>query len=413
MPNSSSQLQRNIRLLYVATFLENSFYIDAIYVLFGTQHLHLSYLQSGSLVFIGWFASIVFDFAGGVLADRIGRKPAQLYGAALQFAGFVPYLFSTNYVVLAVGSLVYGVGMACGSNTMQALVYEQAREQGGPKAYQRFNALSQVWTFVGLASAALIGGVAYAIDPRLPYALMLVGFGGAFVVCARIRVPQVVEREVAAEEKQTAVVRTSLRTFRANPALLSFVAVSFFLGLSGDLLFSYYQPFYLTFHLGAAGFGLLYVMLRGVSGIGSYAMQHLPGRVSLPMIQLAIATIGISAVLMKVLPYPAVLLAPVVAAVGFGSNFPALRLFINAHASDKARAATLSFGTGIMNLGTGLGFVAIFWMADHWSVLTVLWVILATTGCTLIIRMLTLEGFWRKLVRGGIVSSKAVPLQRD
>jgi MFS family permease len=405
MLNAPAQLRQNIRLLYTATFLENSFYIDAIYVLFGTQYLHLSYLRAGSLLFAGWFASIVFDFAGGVLADRIGRKPTQLYGLALQFGGFVPYLFTTNYAVLLAGGLVYGVGMACTSNTIQALVYEQAAEQGGSKMYQRFNALSQVWVFAGLASAALVGGVAYVLDPRLPYLLLLIGFAGAFVACARINVPKTVERKITAEQKQTkGIVRTALHTFRDNRQLLFFVIVSFCFGVSGDLLFSYYQPFYVTFHLSAAGFGLLYLVLRSVSALGSYGMQHAPNRLSLPVIQLAsVASVGISAALMLVVGYPAVLLAPVVAAVGFGTIYPTLRLFINTHAANKARTATLSFGTGVMNLGVSIGFIGAFWAADRYSADAMLGTVLVVTAVTLVVRVVTLENFLHKFKRSGSV----------
>jgi MFS family permease len=396
-------------------FLENSMYIDAIYVLFGRQFLHLSYLQAGSLIFIGWYASIVFDFAGGVVADLIGRKRTQMYGLALQFAGFVPYVLTKNYGLLAVGSLAYGIGLACSSNTLQALVYEQAREESHATLYQRFNAVSQAWTFAGKASAALLGGLAYALDPRLPYGLMLVGLGGAFVACARIQVPKKAEDEVADDKSHTSIARTALHTFRGNRQLLYFAVIGLFFGVISELLFSYYQPFYLTFHVSPLGFGLLYLMFRGASGLGAYIMQHLPNKMGLPQIQLiSVAGVGVSALLMLVLRYPAVLFAPLAVGVCIGFGYPALRLFVNAHARDSARAATLSFATGAMNLGVGVGLSVTFWMADRYAVPTVLHIILAATAVTIVMRVGMLEGFWKKLIlRVGRLRVGAVPLQGD
>jgi len=415
MPKVSSGLTRNVRLLYIVTFLENSFYIDAIYVLFGRQYLHLDYFRAGSLVFIGWFASIAFDFLGGVIADTVGRKRAQLYGLALQIVGFLPFIVTKNYGVLALGSFVYGLGMALSSNTLQALVYEQAREQGDTKLYQRFNAMAQVYTFVGLSTAALIGGLAYALDPRLPYFLMMVGLAAAFVACMRITVSQRVEREVTEKEHHKTIVRTAWGTIRGHTQLLYFVLIGFLLGLAGDLLFSYYQPFYLNYGVAAATFGIMYAVFRIISCIGSYAMQHLPNKFSLPMVQLAsIASVGITVVLMLVLPFPAVVAAPVVVAVGFGFNYPALRLFINTHASDMARAATLSFGTGVMNLGVGVGFIGTFWMADHFSTHTILHVIVAVTAVAFLLRLATLEKVLRVILpASGHPQPSALPVQHD
>jgi predicted MFS family arabinose efflux permease len=228
-------------------------------------------------------------------------------------------------------------------------------------------------------------------------------------------VPQKVEDGEANRESQMAIMRTAFRTFRDNRQLLYFVIMGFFVGVNSELLFSYYQPFYLTFQVSALGFGFLYLMFRGVSGLGAYLMQHLPNRVSLPVIQLmSIVGIGVSALLMLVLPYPAVLFAPVVVGVCIGFSYPTLRLLVNAHARDSARAATLSFATAAMNLGVGLGLSIIFWMSDRFSVPTVLHSILALTVVTFMLSLGTIEGLWQKLTL--FVGGKrmgALPLQRE
>jgi predicted MFS family arabinose efflux permease len=382
MHQPSSNLKRNTRLLYRISFLQSLYFNDAIYVLFGVEYLHLNYFQAGSLFFIGWFVSIIFDFPGGVVADKLGRKHAQIAGLILQAVSFTPYVFTKSYPLLIVANVFWGIGIALSSNSLHALIYEQAKEEKSDTAYTKLNAMWQVVLFLAMAGASLVGGAIYTIDPRLPYGLLVVSLILATVATMRIQVPQQVERAVT-DEPRPRIVHDALKTFRAKPSLLSYVVVAFLAGIFGDMLFSYYQPYYINLGVSAFTLGCLFAALRLVSGVGAYLMRTLPNKLSAQTIQLtAILAIIVTAVLMLILKMPFVLIAPLIVAVGFGFTEPNMRLFINNHANNQSRAAALSFGTTAMNLGVGIGFTVAFYMADHFSAHVILTTVIIGSAAT-------------------------------
>lgn len=62
--------------MYAAYFFANSSFALPIYILFGTQYLGVGYLYAGLLAIVPWFVALFFDFLGGAVADRAGRKSA-------------------------------------------------------------------------------------------------------------------------------------------------------------------------------------------------------------------------------------------------------------------------------------------------------------------------------------------------
>jgi predicted MFS family arabinose efflux permease len=394
----TSRLRRNIRLLYTIKFLEASYFSDAIYVLFGVHYLHLTYFQAGSLFFIGWFVSIAFDFWGGIIADTIGRKRVKVIGLGLHVLAYLPYLFTKSYPILIVASIVEGISLALGSNALDALIYEQAVESKAEGTYKRLNAFSQIWLFAGIALASVIGGAAYLLDPRLPYALTIGTLVLALLATLLIRIPPSLEQAVAMEDgPDSSRVRQAISTVRHNRALATFVTVSFFAGIVSDMLFSYYQPYYIHLSVGALTLGILFMVVRIVSGAGSYLMHVLPDHISPQAIQLLPILLGLVTVgLLMTLHLPIVLVAPLFMAIGSGLNEPNMRLFINKHAKNSTRAATLSIGSGIMNFGVGLGFVAGFYLANNFSNSVSLRVILIST---LVVASLSVASWYRLRAR--------------
>ena len=62
------------------------------------------------------------------------------------------------------------------SNALHALIYEQVINKGKKSklSYAHVSATSQIWLFITVGLATVIGGFAYKIDPRLPYGLIMV-----------------------------------------------------------------------------------------------------------------------------------------------------------------------------------------------------------------------------------------------
>ncbi len=382
MPATVKTLRRNIHFLYALDFFANSAFTLPIYILFGREYLHLSYFQAGSFFLVSWFVSIFLDFAGGVVSDRIGRKQAYLYGVAIQALTLIPFLVTKSYPLLLASSVITGIGVALSSSSIDALIYEQASALGEKSRYQHANATTQVFVFMGRIYASVLGGFLYHFDPRLPYVvyglvLLLAIFAGA-----SIRVDKKIDEE---HVNHLETIKTALRVYRRSKALVKFLVIGAFFALWADMLFGYLQPYFIQLHTPSLALGVLFSFISVASATGSFMMRKLPNKLTPHTIQ-SLELIGVmaTAALLLILKLPVVFVAPLFMGLISGFMYPNMRLYVNSHADNAARASVLSFASTAFNVGTGLGFVLSFWLPDHAGVAVILGIILGGAGVTLI-----------------------------
>lgn len=382
---TDKQINRNIRLFYAITALEYAYFNDAVLILFGREYLHLTYFKAGSLFFIGWYVSVTLDFWGGVIADKIGRKRCTIYGISLQLISYMPFLFSKTYLFLLLGSIVWGIGVALSSNALHALIYEQFSRITckSKRTYAHVSATSQIYLFISIGLATIIGGFAYTIDPRLPYLLIIITLFIAAIATCLMYVPQDNKLDID-NTSFFDVVRTATNTFWSNKSLRYFIIIGFLLGMFGDMLYAYYQPYFINIKVSAVTLGLLFGAIRAASAFGSYIMRRLSASIAPSYIQILNASsIVLTAMLLFFLNLPYVLAAPLLFGINSGLTEPNMRLFVNKHAKDNVRASVLSFSTTVISLGVGSGFVTAYYLSDKVSARTILSLIIL--GSTIII----------------------------
>jgi MFS family permease len=384
MLSGKPHLLRNIKLLYALNFFANSSFILPIYILFGKDFLGLSYLQAGSFLLVSWFTSIAFDFLGGLVADKAGRKQAYLLGIAIQILTLVPFLITKSYGVLLISSVISGIGVALSSNSVDALVYEEVAAYGDKKIYQHASATAQIFVFTGRVFASVLGGFAYSIHPLLPYVLYGIALIAAFIACYFIRIGKAIEAPKSMNYLE--MVKTSLSFYKGNLTLIKFVAIGGLFFLWADLLFSHYQPIYIELGVSSFTLGILFSLLSVFSALGAYLMRKFPDTRSPHAIQsLSILGILATGVLFVILKLPLILAAPIPMALISGFINPNMRLYINNHAPDNVRASVLSLASTILNIGSGIGFLLSFYIADHFNKTTALIIVLIGAGLTLLV----------------------------
>ncbi len=278
MLSETQNLKRNFKLLYCLNFFLNSAFTLPIYILFGREYLGLSYLQAGSFLLVSWFVSIVLDFFGGVFTDKIGRKKAFVYGMVIQIATFIPFLLTKSYPLLIISSVLNGIGVALSSNSIDALIYEQAIVVGKKNDYQHANAISQVFVFLGRIYATILGGLSYKIDPRLPYLLYIVALCLVLITGLVMKTDNIVKR--SENGKYLNLVSTAFKVYKNNLALLKFVIVSGIFAFWADMLFAYYQPFFIEQGVTSTTLGFLFATISIGSAAGSFMMRKLPDKLS-------------------------------------------------------------------------------------------------------------------------------------
>ena len=390
MTDTKKRLQKNIRLMYLNEFFTNSYFTLLVNLLFGKEYLGLSYLAAGSLVFTNRLTSFLFDFPGGTVADRIGRKQANIIGITIQLVCFVPFLVTKSFPVLLFSMAISGIGAALSSNSIDALIYEEAKSIHAEKSYQRIVGNSVGFFYGGRFYASILGGITFAIDPRLPYGLTIAALLFALIACIRINV----ERRIESAEivKYGTIVKQALRAYSSNKLLLKFIILGGLFSMWGNMLFVYYQPYFTDLHVTSSELGILYAVISLGSAGGSIIMKKLPDRLSAEKIQsIELAIVGITATLLLVLGLPVVLAVPLVLSVISGFQYPNMRIYVNKITADSFRVSVLSVASSVYDAGLVIGLAISYYMAGHFSKSRILTIIIIGSSITLIANYILLS----------------------
>jgi MFS family permease len=387
--NVPASLKRNVYLLYAVSFFTTAGFTIPIYILFGRQYLHLSYLAAGSFFLVSWILSLALDFIGGIFADKYGRKRTFALGVVLQIAGTLPFVFITDYPLLLAASVVTGLGMALYSNTITALVYEHAHELGEMAYYQHANATTGFFSYLSRIIASLIGGFAYKLHPTLPYLLTASSLVIALIAGARMEFSPTVQ-EHAEQETKTKITKEAFAVFKLNPALIKFTFILTLLCIWGDYNFTYYQPYYIGLGVTSTTLGFIFAAISVFSAGGSLLMRKLPDKVSPHGINsLGLIGVAVTSTLLLLFRLPVAYFAPLVMASVSGFSYANLNLYVNKHTPNKIRSSVLSIATSTMGVGSGIGILVALRLAGHISTHVILLIAvvgsLASLGLNMII----------------------------
>lgn len=226
--------------------------------------LHLDPATLGAAVTVAAAAGLVTLFAGGRLADRVGRRPVLVTGFAGTGAAFVLLALAGSFTALIPAVMLYGLAVSfvdLGANTVGS-AYEQAyavTAMTGLHAWFSGGALAGA---VGSA-AALSAGVSYRGVYLALAAVMAVG------LLVALAGPMPAAPASAGREPGRRPVRPRVWRIPAVLFAIALISVTFF----GDGALESFLSSYLQRTL-AGG-----VLLSGF-GIGSYHLASLLGRLT-------------------------------------------------------------------------------------------------------------------------------------
>ena len=291
--------QRSFLLFLVSRSLSRFSSLIGI-VAFGWQVYDLtdSAFALGMIGLVGFIPAALLVFVAGNAADRYERKRilqiCQFAEAAtslmLAWGAYAGWLTVTD-IFIAV--LVLGTTAAF-ENPATAALLPQVVPQG---AVQRATALSSGSAQLATITGPALGGIAYAISPALPYAIMVAFWLIAAICAGALKLVQ------AAAPKGTATpgdLFAGIRFIRDNPAILGTLSLDLFAVLFGGVVAL--LPIYARdiLHTGPWGLGVL----RAAPAVGALlttailARQPIERRVGLRMFQSVIifglATIAFS-----------------------------------------------------------------------------------------------------------------------
>ena len=227
----------------------------------------------GVTVTVAAAAGLVTLFAGGILADRVGRRPVLVIGFAGTGTAFVLLALAGSFGTLIPAVLLYGLAISfidLGANTVGS-AYEQAHAVTAMTGLHAWFSAGALTGAIGSA-AALSAGVSYRGVYLALAAVMAAGLLGALL--AAIPAPPVPSRQplkAGASPGRRPPRPAGPRVWRIPAVLfaIALISVTFF----GDGALESFLSTYLQTTL-AGG-----VLLSGF-GIGSYHFASLLGRLT-------------------------------------------------------------------------------------------------------------------------------------
>ncbi len=229
-----------------------------------------------SILFVIWSASaVLFEIPSGVLADRLDRRRYVFAGSLIRAVGFVSWWLWPTLPGFALGFVLWSLGSAIHSGTLQALLYDILAESGRSDAFARIYGRGKAAQSLGVLLAMALGGfvaeTGYTAVLLLSAAAPIVA--GALVLGLLEEPPRSFKEEGDAEEQPlTVALRALLKNRRLRLVALMFVL---FMGLSG-VMDEYLGPLLAepgTLSLGVIG--VLYGIILGSRALGTVAAHRL------------------------------------------------------------------------------------------------------------------------------------------
>lgn len=158
MKDIRKKLERNIKLDYMYTALNNLNMMNFVWVLY-LSHCGMSLAQIGILEGIFHVTSTICEIPSGAIADLFGRRNSMIAGRICIAVSCLIMLFTRNFVGFASGFMIQALGYNFNSGSEEALVYDSAKLSGQEESYLKINGRINVLIEVSQIFATVVGGV--------------------------------------------------------------------------------------------------------------------------------------------------------------------------------------------------------------------------------------------------------------
>lgn len=186
-------IKKNVKLLYWYNFFSWFLFAYPVLILFFNEVLD-NYTLSMSLFAIQTIACSFFEIPSGMLSDKLGRKKIMIISSIFWLLSFIFYASANGYLMLVVGSILYGLGNAFSSGNDDALLFDTLRDIKAEKKYHKIYSKIFSYSQFGLALASLIGGVIAFYSLRFAVVLSIIPFVIIVIISFMVKEPKVVRQ---------------------------------------------------------------------------------------------------------------------------------------------------------------------------------------------------------------------------
>jgi len=210
-------------------------------------------------------ASSIAEVPTGVISDFIGRKKTVVVGSVFSALSILTYALSGSFWVLAVGSVLLGIGESFFSGNNGALLYDSLLEEKKEKEFGDLTGKVSSMFQVGLGISALIGG--FIADVSLVFVMWVsvIPQIATFFVALFIREPRVHNEQMSGNI--FAHMKEALIPFKENKKLRTLSITSILKHGVGETLHQF-TPAFFALLWPVWAIGLARSLAHGLASIG-------------------------------------------------------------------------------------------------------------------------------------------------
>lgn len=286
-------LPGNIRKLYLFSFLQMTLFPMAIITLFWKDHIGLSLTQILLLQSIFSVATLALDYPAGYISDRLGYRCALNIASALGMAGWGIYIYADSFASVLLAEITLGMSLSFISGSDSALLYETLRAQVEERSYARHQGRMHGFAQVGEAAGAVLAGVIYAFEPRLPFVLQVAVWGAGLLVTRQLA--ETPRAHAPTRSHLAEALATARYAFRENRHLRYTILLNMVLGIASFYPVWLIQPYMQHARVPVAWFGPVWAganLTVALCALASHRLHNRLGDRGMILLFLGLVAVG-------------------------------------------------------------------------------------------------------------------------
>ncbi|MFJ3671658.1 MFS transporter [Streptomyces sp. NPDC090106] len=162
VPATGAAVRRLTRTLYGYSFLDDFVLLYPVYALLFAD-TGMSLWQISSLFALWSVTAVVLEVPSGALADAVSRRLLLWTGPLFNAAGFALWVLVPSYAAFAAGFVLWGVGGALCSGSLEALAYDELDRLGSAGRYARVMGRVRAARLVATMASIGLAGPVFAL----------------------------------------------------------------------------------------------------------------------------------------------------------------------------------------------------------------------------------------------------------
>lgn len=190
------QLEKNIKLYYATSCLGWARFYLPVFALFYIAS-EVTIAQLTIILSVFFVSIIILEVPTGVIADLLGRKKTMMISRSCFIIELFIITFANGFIPFLIAKVISAVGVSMSSGSGEALFYDTFKAMGKESEFKQHNAQLHMVTSISMAAVMVLGGIMFAIDPKLP-ALASIPFAIAgLIIVSMLKEPIAAKRNLS------------------------------------------------------------------------------------------------------------------------------------------------------------------------------------------------------------------------